>query len=89
MKKQFLLTWIGITLLSSILLFTQVFATEYTQEQIEAYNRAYQNWITTQSTIEAANLEWNITRQAMAKMISIFAKEFLWKLQIHLKHVHL
>jgi len=78
MKKQFLLTWIGITSLS-ILLLTQVSATEYTQEQIEAYNWAYQNWITTQSTIEAANLEWNITRQAMAKMISIFAKEFLWK----------
>ena len=48
----------------------------YSQEYIDAYNRAYWKWITTQS-IDKANLEWNLTRQAMAKMIVVFAEDML------------
>jgi hypothetical protein len=41
----------------------------YTQEEVEAYEWAYMYGITTQPTIEAANLDGNITRQAFAKMV--------------------
>lgn len=65
MKKIFSFLW-GIALITlSVISYT--FA--YTQEQHEAYQWAYQNKITTQSNIQAANLNWKITRQALSKMI--------------------
>jgi len=65
MKKIFTLLWgISVVALSTI---SCTFA--YTQEQQEAYQWAYQHGITTQPTIEAANLNWNLTRQAFAKMV--------------------
>ena len=38
-----------------------------------AYNRAYENWITTASTFKQANLNWKLTRVAAAKMLSNYA----------------
>ena len=49
----------------------------YTQETMDAYLWSYKNWITTQNTIEKANINWNLTRQAMAKMIVNFSKNIL------------
>ncbi len=52
---------------------------EYTSELQQAYNWAYQNKITTQETIEKANMSWKITRAELAKMISNYAINVLWK----------
>lgn len=41
----------------------------YTQEQLEAFQWAYQNKIISQPNIQAANLNWPITRQSLSKMI--------------------
>ena len=49
----------------------------YSQEMMDAYLRAFENWITTQKSIEKANVDWNITRQAMAKMVVNFSKNIL------------
>ena len=53
--------------------------TEFSSELQQAYNWAYENKITTMSSIEKANMNWNITREEMAKMISNFAINILWK----------
>ncbi len=45
----------------------------------QAYNWAYQNGITTQDTIDKANMKWKITRAELAKMISNYAMNVLWK----------
>ena len=52
---------------------------EYTPELQQAYNWAYENQITTMSSIEKANMKWNITRQELAKMISNYATNILWR----------
>ncbi len=44
-----------------------------------AYERAYENEITTMDTVEKADLNWNLTRIAMAKMLSKYAINVLWK----------
>ena len=54
-------------------------ADTYTQELKDAYNRAYSKWITTQPTIDNANMKGKITREEMAKMISNYAINILWK----------
>ncbi len=41
----------------------------YTQEQLEAFQWAYQNKIISQPNIQAANLNWVVTRQALSKMV--------------------
>ena len=51
----------------------------YTQEFQEAYEFARWNWITTMPTIQKANMEWKLTRIAMAKMLSQYAINVLWK----------
>ena len=48
-------------------------------EQIKAYYRALNNWITTQKSVRDANLWWYITREEMAKMISNYTINILWK----------
>ena len=53
-------------------------AWNYTSEQQEAYNYAYSQNITTISSIENANMNGQLTRIAMAKMISYFAINALW-----------
>lgn len=70
-------------LISSILwllfVFTVCLWLDYSSELKQAYNWAYQNEITTQSSIEKANLQWKITREEMAKMITNYAINILWK----------
>ena len=51
----------------------------YWLEQIKAYFWSFNNWITTQESVKKANLWWNITREEMAKMISNYAVNILWK----------
>ena len=50
----------------------------FTKEQKEAYGWAYENWITTMDTIQKADLNGNLTRIAMAKMLSKYAINVLW-----------
>lgn len=54
-------------------------AETYTQELQDAYSWAYSEWITTQSSIDNANMKWKITREEMAKMISNYAVNVLWE----------
>ena len=56
-------------------LFSLTFA--YSLEDKQAYNYAYQNWITTMPTIERANMWWNLKRIEMAKMLSNYAINIL------------
>ena len=51
----------------------------YSQELQDAYNFAYQNKITTINSIDKADMEWWLTRIAMAKMLSQYAINILWK----------
>ena len=52
---------------------------DYAQEYNAAYTWAYNNWITTMSTIDKANMNWEITRIALAKMVSNYAMNNLKK----------
>ena len=54
------------------------FASKYSQEYQDAYDYAYNQWITTVSPIDKANIYGWLTRIAMAKMISKFAINVLW-----------
>ena len=77
MKKTFL-TLIGAWLLTVISY--PIFASaQYSQEFKDAYSRAYSKSITTMSSIDNANMQWKITREQMAKMITNYAKNVLWK----------
>ena len=50
------------------------------QDEIKvAYTWAFKNLITSKSSIEDANVNWDITRVEMAKMISNFSKTILQK----------
>ena len=51
----------------------------YKNEFEQAYEFAYKNWITTMDTLQKANMEWWLTRIAMAKMLSKYAINVLWK----------
>ena len=71
---------LSIIILSWILLAsTFCIWTEYSSELQQAYKWAYENKITTMNSIEKANMKWNITREEMAKMISNYAINILWK----------
>ena len=65
----------------SVILLTSTFClwNEYSSELQQAYKWAYENEITTMTSIDKANMKWNITREEMAKMISNFATNILWK----------
>ena len=52
---------------------------DYSLEQNEAYQFSYANWITTNSTMKDAKINWRLTRIAMAKMLSYYAINVLWK----------
>ena len=54
------------------------FASKYSQEYQDAYDYAYNQWITTVFPIDKANIYGWLTRIAMAKMISKFAINVLW-----------
>ena len=51
----------------------------YSEEFQQAYEFAKGNWITTMPTIQKANMEWKLTRIAMAKMLSQYAMNVLWQ----------
>ena len=50
----------------------------YSIEQRNAYLYSYSRWITSQSSIEKANMNGSLTRIAMAKMVSNYAIKVLW-----------
>ena len=75
MKKS----WLSYSVVMWIWVVLAPTAFSYTQETIDAYLWAFQNWITTQSSIKKANVEWEVTRQAMAKMIVTFSIDVLKK----------
>lgn len=51
----------------------------YTREFNNAYDFAYENWITTMKSIDQANMNWKLYRIAMAKMLSQYAINILGK----------
>ena len=50
-----------------------------TREMDDAYKFAYENWITTVNNIKDAKMNTPLTRIAMAKMLSNYAMNILWK----------
>lgn len=74
MKKLWLLS----TLLIWGLLISVAFA-NYSMEEKQAYHYAHINGITTMNSIDKANMWWNLTRIAMAKMLSQYAINILSK----------
>lgn len=74
MRKFFGLLWRGIIIAFSIISFTLA----YTQEEIDAYKRAYKNRLTTQPTIDEANLNWKLTRQELSKMLTNYIENIAW-----------
>ncbi len=50
----------------------------YSAEEQAAYNYAFKNKITTMWSIDRADMWWNLTRIAMAKMLSNYATNVLW-----------
>ena len=74
--------WISYSVSILIWVFFTSSVFSYTQETMDAYLWAFKNWITTQKTIEKANINWNLTRQAMAKMIVNFSKNILKTAQV-------
>ena len=73
MKKFYLLF-----VFSTFLFLWITWATNYSMEERAAYDYAYKNDITTMTSIDKANMEWNLTRIAMAKMLSNYAINILW-----------
>ncbi len=51
----------------------------YNNEFQTAYHYAYENWITSMSTLEEANMEWTLTRAQLAKMIVNYTNKILNK----------
>ena len=51
----------------------------FTKEQKDAYEFAKEKWITTMPTIQEAQMDWKLTRIAMAKMLSQYAMNVLWQ----------
>ena len=51
----------------------------FTKEQKDAYTFAHEKWITTMPTIQKAEMNSSLTRIAMAKMLSQYAINILWK----------
>jgi len=73
MKKNLIVLW----LLWLLYFSACCLADNYSSEYQDAYRYAYTNWITTAKTIDKANMNWILTRIAMAKMISQYAMNVL------------
>jgi hypothetical protein len=58
---------------------SEILSNGYSREFTNAYVFAYKNGITTMNTIEKANMDGWLTRIAMAKMLSNYAINVLWK----------
>ena len=52
---------------------------QFTEESQEAYEFAKEKWITTMPSIQKAEMDKNLTRIAMAKMLSQYAMNILWQ----------
>lgn len=50
----------------------------FSVEMNDAYKFAFENWITTMESIEDSNMNWSLTRIAMAKMLVYYAINILW-----------
>jgi len=74
MKKIFMFLWWGFV--TALFCISCILA--YTQEERDVYQRAYKNKLTTQPTIEAAKLDFPLTRQAFSKMIVNFVENVIW-----------
>jgi len=57
----------------------EILSNWYSREFNNAYTFAYMNWITTMPSIQQADMNWSLTRIAMAKMLSQYAINVLWK----------
>lgn len=73
MKKIYLL------LVPVFLFFISFANAAYTSEEKSAYTWAFNNWITSMSTIDKADMKWEVSRIALAKMISNYAVKTLKK----------
>ena len=73
------LVWLNWNFINAKETKSDIFEPYYSQEFQDAYNFAYINGITTMDTIKKADMNWYITRAEMAKMISNYAKNILWK----------
>lgn len=51
----------------------------YSEEDMNGYQRAKEQWITTMNTIDEARLSEPLTRAELAKMVSVFSTNILWK----------
>ena len=51
----------------------------YSQEFLNAYERAFKNGITTMNTIDKANMDWYIKRGHLAKMVVNYVTNVLWR----------
>ena len=56
-----------------------VYNESFSEELNDAYKFAYENNITTMDSIEKADMYWKMDRISMAKMLSQFAINILWK----------
>ena len=75
--KQKLSIFMGIVFFAAVV--TWLSLAEYTAELRNAYDWAFTNKITTQTSIDGANLYGEITRQSLAKMMVVYSKDMLWK----------
>ncbi len=72
-------TKISMIFFSLLVLRNITFSNSNSNELLSAYTWAYNNWITTQSTIDKANMNWDITRIELSKMISNYVINVLKK----------
>ena len=75
--KQKLSIFMGIVFFAAVV--TWLSLAEYSAELRNAYDWAFTHNITTQSNIDNARLDGEITRQALAKMMVVYSKDMLYK----------
>ena len=74
MKKSIILAWLSWLVFWCFAYWADSFSTEFK----DAYWYAYTNWITSAKSIDDADMNWGLTRIAMAKMMSNYAMNLLW-----------
>lgn len=72
-------TWINVMTNNFFTFDYSKFNPNYSDEMNRAYQYAYYFNITTKDSIDKANMNWWLTRIAMAKMLSNYAISVLWK----------
>ena len=75
--KQKLSIFMWVVFFAAVL--TWLSLAEYTAELRNAYDWAFTNKITTQTSIDTARLDSEITRQALSKMMVVYSKDMLYK----------